>query len=345
MHTKQTTILIVDDEEPIRQLLYRILLKEGYQCETAEDAEQAMHKMRDLMVDLVILDIKMPGKSGVEILPEITNRYPDTAVIMATCVTNTEIAVQCMKQGAHDYLTKPFHNNEVVLSVSKALEKRSLKLENREYLQNLEREVEARARKTRLSFLNTMTALVDVLEGKDIYVNGHSKRVAELSVVLANELDIAQKSIEQVLMASLLHDIGKIGVRETVLNKSGKLTSEEFDHVKEHCEIGENILRPIVEDEEVLKIIRHHHERYDGNGYPDGLSGREIPSGARILKVVDAYDAMISNRPFRIQIDIGTACEELVRDKGTHFDPDIVDALVRIMNKTPQEKADILFIH
>ncbi len=330
MTEKQKTILIVDDEEVIRRLLQRKLSGEGYRCEEAGSAEQALDRLMSNTVELVILDIKMPGKSGIELLPKIEANYPDTAVIMATAITDTSTAIQCMKQGAYDYLTKPFNLDEVILSVGRALEKRRLELENRDYQQHLEQKVEEQANKIRASFLNAITALAYALEAKDKYTSGHSQRVTEMSVAIAKELDMPQDSIDKIRLAGLVHDIGKIGVKESVLNKPGKLTDEEYQHIKSHCDIGERILTPIVEDEEILKAVRHHHERYDGRGYPDGLSGKQIPLSARILAVADTYDALTSERPYREAMSAENAFAEIEFGKGTQFEPEVVSALLRI---------------
>ena len=329
MTEKQETILIVDDEGAIRSLLHQKLSGEGYQCQEAGSAEQAQDKLRSNAVELVILDIMMPGKSGTELLPEIKTDYPDTAVIMATAMTDTSTAIQCMKQGAYDYLTKPFNLDEVVLSVDRALEKIRLELENRDYQQHLEQKVEAQARKIRAAFLSAITALAYALEAKDKYTSGHSQRVAETSVSIAKELGMPQDSIDKIRLAGLVHDIGKIGVEESVLNKPGRLTDEEFKHVKCHCEAGEHILTPIVEDDDILKVVRHHHERYDGTGYPDRLSGEQIPLGARIMAVADTYDAMTSKRPYREAMRNENACAEIKRCKSTQFDPEVADAFLR----------------
>ena len=329
MTGKQEKILIVDDEEVIRRLLYQSLSSEGYQCQEAGSADQALDELRSNPVELVILDIKMPGKLGTELLPEIKVRYPDTAVIMATAITDTSTIIQCMKEGAHDYLTKPFILDEVTLSVDRALEKRRLELENRNYQRQLEQRVEEQARKIRASFLNAITVLADTLEAKDIYTSGHSQRVAGISIAIARKLNIPQDGINKIRLAGLIHDIGRIGVRESVLNKPGKLTGEEYEHIKSHCEAGEHILTPVVEDEEILKVVRHHHERYDGNGYPDGLKGEQIPLGARILAVAGTYDAMTSERPYREAMSGETAHAEIECCKGTQFDPEVAGAFLR----------------
>ena len=329
MTAKREGILIVDDEEVIRRLLRQRLLGEGYRCEEAGSAEQALDKLRSNAVELVILDIKMPGEFGTELLPEIKANYPDTAVIMATAIIDTRTVIQCMKEGAYDYITKPFNLDEVILSVDRALEKRRLELENRDYQQHLEQKVEEQAKKIRASFLNAITALAYALEAKDIYTSGHSQRVTEISVALAREMSMPRDSIDKIRLAGQVHDIGKIGVKESILNKPDKLTNEEFRHIQSHCEAGEHILTPIVEDEEILKAVRHHHERYDGRGYPDRLKVEQIPLGARILAVADTYDAMTAERPYREVMSDETACAEIKCCKNTQFDPEVADAFLR----------------
>jgi putative two-component system response regulator len=330
MAEEQGSILIVDDEAAVRRLLSRRVAGEGYRCEEASTGDEALIKIRSDLVQLVVLDIKMPGRSGVELLPEIKAAHPDVAVIMATAITDTSTAIECMKQGAYDYITKPFNLDEVVLSIERALEKRRLELENRDYQQHLEQKVEEQAKKIRTSFLNAITALVYALEAKDKYTSGHSQRVSRISVAIATELGLPQQDVERIRLAGLIHDIGKIGVREAVLNKPGKVNAEEYQHILSHCNIGEHILTPIVEDEQILRAVRHHHERYDGTGYPDGLSGGQIPLGAKILAVADTYDAIISGRPYREAESIQTACDEIQRHKGTQFDPEVVGAFLRI---------------
>lgn len=329
MGDQQATVLIVDDEPVVRRILRQRLSAEGYLCEEAADANQATAKINDNL-ELVILDIKMPGRSGAELLPEIRLKHPDTAVIMATAVADMEMAIECMKQGAYDYFTKPFSLDEVSLSVGRALEKRRLELENRDYRKHLEDKVEIQARKIRTSFLNAVTALAYALEAKDRYTSGHSQRVAQVSLAIARELGLPQESLERIRIAGLIHDIGKIGVRESILNKPSRLTEEEFQQVKCHCELGERILNPIVEDGETLKVVRHHHEHYDGSGYPDGLAGEAIPLGARILAVADAYDAMTSERPYRAALSREVACAEIERGQGCQFDPRVASTFLKI---------------
>ena len=326
MTEKPEKILIVDDEEAIRRLLHRKLSNDGYQCLEAGSAEQALDKLGSNAISLVILDNRMPGKSGMELLPEIKASYPDTAVIMATATTETNIAVQCMKLGAYDYITKPFNLDEVTLGVGRALEKRRLELENKEYQQHLEDKVAEQTGRIRDSFLNAIRALAYALEAKDKYTSGHSQRVADISARIAKELGLSGESVDRVVLAGLVHDIGKIGVTESILNKPERLTNDEFQQVQKHPGIGEHILAPVADDEEILRLVRGHHERYNGSGYPDGLKDTQIPLGARILAIADAYEAMTSERPYRKAMNAQAASAEIERGKGTQFDPGIVDA-------------------
>ncbi len=330
MTEKPNTILIVDDEKDIRRLLSLKLSGKGYHCRMAGSADQALRKLRSDPAELVILDIKMPGKSGVELLSEIKTRYPDTEVIMATGVTDINVAINCLKKGAYDYLTKPFNLGDVALSVERALEKRRLELENRYYQRHLEQKVEEQTEKIRTTFLNAIAALVHALEAKDKYTSGHSQKVSEISAAIAKELGMSPDSIERIRLAGLLHDIGKIGVRESVLNKRSQLTRLEYRHVLSHCEVGEQILALVVESDELLGMVRHHHEHFDGSGYPDGLSGEQIPLGARILAVADTYHAMMWERPYRKAMSTESARAEIERCKGTQFDPVIADCFLRI---------------
>lgn len=329
------TILIADDEDTIRQILLQKLSQEGYQCQEAINSNQVLNGMKECPCDLILLDINMPGKSGVELLHEIRARYPDTAVLMATAVNDISTAIQCLKQGACDYLTKPFNLSELLFSIERALEKRRLEIEIRDYRQHLEQKVDEQTKSIREAFLNSVKSLAYALEAKDKYTIGHSQRVTEIAILIADALGMTQESIEKIKLAGLIHDIGKIGIRESILDKPGQLTEEEYQHIKSHPDIGERILSPIIEDKEVLFMVKHHHERYDGKGYPDGLKAENIPVGARILAIADSYDAMTSARPYRDVMSTEAACYEIARCKATQFDPVIADSFLRVQKCIP----------
>lgn len=321
-------ILTVDDEDIVRQLICQKLTKEGYQCRSAASAIEAMEKIEEDLPDLVILDITMPGKPGTELLKEIKANHPEVAVIMATAIQDISTAITCLKGGAYDYMTKPFNLEDVLLSVERALEKKRLESENKDYQLHLEQKVEAQAAKIRTAFLNAITSLAYALEAKDTYTSGHSDRVTDIAVAIAKKMSLSQEMVEKIRLAGLIHDIGKIGVKESILNKEGKLTEDEFLHVQEHCAAGDRILSPIVEDREILEMARHHHEHYDGSGYPDGLKGEDISLGARILTVADAYDAMTSERSYRKSMSDNNARSEIARCRGSQFDPKVADAFL-----------------
>ncbi|NLL90708.1 MAG: response regulator [Dehalococcoidales bacterium] len=328
------TILIVDDENVIRRLLCHKLKSEGYVCIEADSPQQAMEKMHEQPVDIVILDIMMPGGSGIELLPDIKKHFPGTIVIMATAVGDADTAIKCVRLGAYDYFTKPYNLDEVVISVARALNTRRLELEIYDYQQHLEEKVQIQAAKIRDAFMNAVMALALAMDAKDEYTSGHSGRVAEISVAIAGEMGLSQSAVENIRIAGMIHDIGKIGVKEEILNKPGRLTHHEFQQIKAHSVIGERILKPIVDEQEILDIVRMHHERFDGNGYPDGLSGKQIPVGAAIMALADAYDAMTSDRPYRKSLGHAAAVDEIKKGSGIQFDPEVVEAFLRIETKT-----------
>jgi len=328
MLDQRETLLIVDDEAAIRKLLCQKLSREGYQFKEANNAEQALNMLETSPIALVILDIKMPGKSGIELIPEIKSSYPDTAVIMATAVTDVNAAIQCLKQGADDYLFKPFNLEELSLAVQRALEKRQLQLEIKEYQQYLEDKVEEQTKEIRKLFLGAIEALVAALEAKDKYTGGHSRRVTEIALALGNELGLSAKDMEDLRWGSLLHDVGKIAVDQLVQNKPGKLTDEEYEHIMTHARIGADIVRPIVNGK-IVEMIEHHHDHYDGSGLHQVIAGNDIPLEARILAVADAFDAMTSDRPYRPAMSIAEAIDEVKRCAGNQFDPDIVAAFLK----------------
>jgi len=329
MVSKRERILIVDDEAMVRRLLRQKLSREGYQCEEADSAEQALDRLRGNSTELVILDIKMPGKSGMELLPEIRAAYPDTVVMMATALTDANIAIQCMKQGAYDYISKPFNLGEVMLSVNGVLERRRLELEIRKYQQYLEQKVGEQTKEIRKVFLGAIEALAFALEAKDKYTAGHSRGVTEIALAIGRELGLSPDDIEDLRWGGLLHDVGKIAVDQLIQNKTGELTPEEYEHIMIHAHVGAGIVKPVVNGK-VVEMIEHHHDHYDGSGMNQVVIGEDIPLGARILAVADAFDAMTSDRPYRSAMSIGEALSEIMRCTGTQFDPVVAAAFLKI---------------
>jgi putative nucleotidyltransferase with HDIG domain len=342
MSDHERKILIVDDEPMIRRLLHVKLSRQGFHCEEAGNAIDALEKMKAYAADLIMLDMKMPGKSGIELLPELKALHPDSAVIMATAVAETNLAIQCMRLGADDYITKPFNLDEVVLSVEKTLEKRILEQKIKKYQEQLQKKVEEQTGEIRRLFLGSIEALVFALEAKDKYTAGHSRRVTEIALAIGRELRLSDEDLDNLRWGSLLHDVGKIAVDHFVQNKPGKLTPSEYEHIMIHAHVGAGIVKHVV-NEKVVKIVEHHHDFYNGAGLHQVIAGEEIPLGARILTIADAFDAMTSDRPYRLAMPLEAARLEIQRCSGTQFDPVVASAfLKRAIGSVTSEKEHII---
>ncbi len=322
--------LVVDDEPGVRRSLVRMLEAQGFRCFEAHTGLEALRVLdEDGEIPLVISDLRMPELDGVGFLEAVRHRHPDTSVIMLTGISETTTAVDCLHLGAADFLLKPISMTELQVRVGRVLEKRALVLQNRFYQQNLERRVREQAQRIQELFLQGVQMLARALEAKDAYTRGHSIRVSRYAVGTAARLGFAGASLDGIRLGGELHDIGKIGTRESVLHKPGSLTADEFRQITEHPLLGERMLLPLAHDSpDVLRIVRSHHERLDGRGFPDGLRGEKIPIEARIVAVGDAFDAMTSRRPYRDSRPAEDALAELRRVAGTQLDPDAVEAFV-----------------
>ncbi len=323
--------LVVDDEPRLRQILVRVMRADGFIVDEASNGYEAIGQMELHPATLILTDIEMPKMDGFSLLRELRSRWPDAAVMMISGNGDVQTAVSCLSVGALDYLTKPFHLEEVRARITSVLERRRLVLENREYQTRLEQKVQAQARRIEQQFLGGVQALAEALEAKDPYTHGHSVRVSQYATAIARRLELPGSVVRAVTLGGRLHDIGKIGVREEILTKPARLTPEEYAHVMTHMTVGWRILSAMVIDQpELLNIVRHHHERMDGAGLPDGLMGNDIPLEARIVAVADSFDAMTSGRRYR---DDGgkllpDALKELRRCAGTQFDADCVTAFL-----------------
>ena len=321
--------LVVDDEPRLRRVLVRLLEGEGFTCAEAGSGVEALEMLHHEQVPLVISDLRMPQMDGVGLLREIIAKWPDTAVIVVTAVAEVESAVACLQLGALDYVAKPFHLDEVRARVMQALDKRRLKMELEDYRHNLEQRVQEQARRIEELSLERLQALVHFLEEKDPYTRGHSVRVANYSTRIAREMGLPQSVVEVITLGAELHDIGKIGVSEQVLHKEGKLTDPEYRHIMEHPVIGARILAPLMRDvPAALAIVRSHHERLDGRGFPDGLAGDQIPLEVRVVTIADSFDAMTSVRPYRPALSVQKALQELEEGKHTQFHAPAVQAFL-----------------
>jgi response regulator RpfG family c-di-GMP phosphodiesterase len=324
--------LIVDDEAPLRAILRRLMEGEGFDCWEAPSGIEALELLEVEAAPLVLSDYHMPRMDGGELLRHIHEKWPDTAVVMITAISDVNHALRCLDEGALDYVTKPFRIEEIRGRVGQALEKRRLLIENRAYREQLEARVVEQARAYEDLFLASLQSLADALEVKDAYTWGHSTRVCRYAMAIARELGLSGETLRQLELGSRLHDLGKIGVREDVLNKDGPLTDAEYAHVMEHPVIGWKLLSPLLRDApHALAVVRSHHERFDGLGSPDALAADQIPLEARITAVADSFDAMTSGRPYRAGMSVDYAMAELRRCSGTQFDHLCVTAFERAL--------------
>ncbi|MEO8226590.1 MAG: HD domain-containing phosphohydrolase [Gemmatimonadota bacterium] len=323
--------LLVDDDAQVRSALTLAIQTQGLAVRAVGSAREALAALEsDGEYPICITDVNMPEMDGVDLLHEVTARYPDMAVIMLTDLAEVGTAIRCLRLGALDYITKPVLIDEVNARLVKALDKRELVLQNRQYQHTLESRVRELDGRNRQSLINGVEMLVFALEAKDAYTSGHSLRVKEFAMKTAVRLGFTGERLAQVELGSKLHDIGKIGTREAVLNKPGRLDPDEFEHIKLHTVLGERILQPfLAERPTVLSIVRSHHERVDGSGFPDKMTGDRIPIEARIVAVADAYDAMTTNRAYRPSRAPADAVQELRACAGTHFDAEIVEAFLK----------------
>jgi putative nucleotidyltransferase with HDIG domain len=307
-----------------------MLQAQGFTCFEAGSGREALGVLAEIgETPLIISDMCMPELDGIGFLEAVRHVYPDRSVIMPSGMSETTTAVACLHLGAADFLLKPISMSELQARVARALEKRALVLQNRYYQENLERQVHEQAQRIQELFLQGVQMLARALEAKDAYTRGHSIRVSRYAVATASRLGFAGHDLDGIRLGGELHDIGKIGTREAVLHKPGTLTDEEFQQITEHPLLGEKMLSPLAQESpDVLRIVRSHHERLDGRGFPDGLRGDRIPVEARIVAVADAFDAMTTRRPYRESRPADEALAELRRVAGTQLDPAAVEAFV-----------------
>jgi putative nucleotidyltransferase with HDIG domain len=331
----KTKILIVDDEEAIREVVSTLLEAQGYECASVSNGRLAKDFLEKNEVDIVLSDMMMPEMDGLSLVEWLRKAEPDIPAIMVTAMHDLSTALEAIRRGAYDYILKPFEKDQLHLGVRRALERRRLVLENRNYQRNLEKLVEERTAQLQgaleqleRSYDDTLEALGGALDLKDAETEGHCKRVTAFTIAIAKAMKVEPALLPQIARAAFLHDIGKMAIPDNILRKPGPLTAEERDVMRTHCEIGYNMVTRIPFLREAAEIVLSHQEYYDGTGYPRGLRGDEIPLGARIFAVADALDAMISDRPYRRALSIAHAKEEIERCSGTQFDPRVVEVFL-----------------
>ena len=357
----RATILIVDDERGSRESL-RIILEPSFNVLVASSGQEALRILDEQTVDLVTLDLHMPGVKGLEVLRSLKDQSPSTAVIIITGFATVDNAVESLRHGVHDFITKPFNVVEVLATIDRALHKRRSLTRLHQFLERIAQlmgrhtpteqvisEIETDGailvqmrRSIEEAFLPVSSTsstrlfefaevLADTLESKDLYTHGHSRRVSYYASLLAEHVRLSPDIRENVRLASFLHDIGKIGVSNVLILKDGRLLAQERAVVAKHPEIGESLLEPLALPPGVLQGVRHHHEHYDGNGYPDRLAGDEIPIEARVIMLADAYDAMASDRPYRKRLPKNLIIRELMKHSGAQFDPHFAEVFVDLL--------------
>jgi response regulator RpfG family c-di-GMP phosphodiesterase len=339
-------LLVVDDDDVVRGAIGEILRDVGYEVTLAAGAEQALALARQAPFPVVISDMKMPGRDGRWLLRQLGEYCPDTAVVLLTAVGDTEVAVECLREGAYDYLLKPPRGTELIRAIEQALGKRRLKLAREEYHRGLEKRVRDRTaelqralRDLETTYSTTLWALVAALDAREHEVSNHSQRVVRYTLAIARRLDVPEGDLPDLGRGALLHDIGKIGIPDAILLKPAKLTDEEWVEMRRHPGIGFEILQAIPFLGVPAEIVLSHQERFDGRGYPRGLAGEAIPLGARVFAIADTFDAMTSDRPYRKRNTAEAARAEVERCAGSQFDPRCAEAFLSIQPAELEELA------
>jgi putative two-component system response regulator len=309
-------ILVVDDELQVREALADTLSKSGYRISTAANGLDALSLLKEKKFHLLMADISMPKMSGIELLEIASRIHPDMPIVMITGFGDVQMAKDCLQKGASDFIAKPVNIRELPIIVERNLERQRLEAQR------------LMERGSQILF-EAIRALAAAIDAKDPYTAGHSGRVTELSLLLADTLDFPSDERYALQLAAQMHDVGKIGTPEGVLNKPSGLTEDEWAHMRAHTIKGAEIVGQIEELEGVASVIRHHHERIDGLGYPDGLKGEAIPKLARIIAIADAYDIMTTGRTYCPKRSEEEVIGELLREKGSQFDAEMVEAFVR----------------
>jgi putative nucleotidyltransferase with HDIG domain len=353
----QHTVLFVDDEVNILKALQRLLRSEEMNVLCASRASEALELIEKHPTQVVVTDQRMPEMSGVDLLARVRERQPDVVRMMLTGYTEMKVAVDAINRGEiYRLITKPWNDDELRATLRQAFDHADLKSEikrlnqvTREQnfkLQDMNRNLEGKVRdrtkqlaekhqQLRTAYVQTIRTLSEAVDAKDAYTRGHSERVGVYASKIAREMSFPKDVIERVYIAGLLHDVGKIGVRDAVITKPDRLTPEEYEEIKQHPEIGYRILEPVEFLQDVAPCVRHHHERYDGStrGYPDRLKGDQIPLPSRIILVADTVEAMTSDRPYRKALALEAVVSEIHKYTGTQFDPKVTEPFLRLLER------------
>jgi response regulator RpfG family c-di-GMP phosphodiesterase len=330
-------VLIVDDDPRVRDVLQEVFETDGYECQVASNGLEGLEAFGAERPPLTVTDINMPVMDGLAFLKQARAVEPDAAILVLTGASDVKTAVESLKYGAFDFIMKPVNMDELLMAAGRALEHRQLLVERREYHALLERrvaeatqELAATLRELEDTYRHTLEALGSAIDTRDLGTHAHSRRVRGYSLVIARAYGVPDIDLRDIEHGVLLHDIGKIGIPDAILLKPGPLTPAEWKIMRTHPDIGRQLLEKIPFLHGAVPIVYHHHERWDGTGYPMGLAGAGIPLGARIFAVADAFDAMTFDRPYSRAIPMEAARAEIQRCTGTHFDPAVVATFSRL---------------
>ncbi|MCI0681094.1 MAG: response regulator [Gemmataceae bacterium] len=335
MHTVHPSdrrrVTLVDDEPYALDVLMRAARSWNFDCQAAASAEEAVALLERQPTPIVVTDLRMPGRGGVWLVQEIQKRWPDTSIIVITAGQDDDALSQCLVAGAQHYFLKPINFDEFHHALTSTMRSYLHRREKEKNRRRLEQSLDRQRRELRRTFFSAIDCLVRTLEARDRYTSGHSLRVRDYSARLGQRLGLSPRRLKRLSLAAKLHDIGKVGLAEGILNKPTALSPEEYSNVRDHPVIGERILAPIIRSQEVLAAIRHHHERFDGNGYPDGLRGADIPYLARVITLADCFDALTSSRAYRAALSPKAALDIMRSEAGRQFDPDMLPAFVSLV--------------
>lgn len=335
--TNAGTILIADDSADIRNTVSRFLRRKGYATLTARDGVEALGLIESAAIDLVLTDLRMPGLDGLAVLERIRASKPDLPVVILTAWPTVDATVRALRLGARDFLTKPVSINELIRVVENQMRLRRFWLkestkdgQTERFVQRYLSQLKQGPAEDTDTLMPVLQTLANILDAREHETQAHSARVSAYAAYFAGRLGATADTVRTIRIGGLMHDIGKMGIPDSILLKPGKLNEDEWEVMKQHPQLGYDLLAGVSGLREAAEIVLAHHERWDGQGYPRALKGEEVPFGARVFGFVDTMDAMLSNRPYRLARTFGELHDEVKRCKGTQFDPEMVDAFLQI---------------
>lgn len=332
-HKRHETILVVDDDPNILDTFKDFLSVLGYDVVALSSGAKAINYLAKNTPSCAIIDMVMPEISGLELMDYIRDNFPYLSFIAVSGLAEIDVVKTAMQKGAYDYLVKPVKITDLAMTVKRAIERGKLLKENIEYRDLLEYKVNEQTKYIKKMFIRAINAMIKALEARDVYTKGHSERVSVFSVLLGKSIGLKRNKLNDLRISALLHDIGKIGVKDAILSKPADLSAEEKQIVQKHPVTGEKILKYFIDNKDILRGVRNHHERYDGNGYPDRLKGKEIPLFARIICITDTFDALKTDRPYRKGKSTNEIVEIIKKQSGKQFDPEIANLFINLINE------------